>query len=152
MIVRETKYSSDYLPLLLLADPDEKAIKEYVYRSRIFVCEENEYVVGIAAVTKENGNTYEIKNIAVLNEFHRCGIGKKLIATIKTNFKGSRLVVGTADTSTNAQKFYESCGFKKFHTIKDFFITNYQTKVFENGLQCKDMIMFQIEECTDKEE
>jgi ribosomal protein S18 acetylase RimI-like enzyme len=147
MDVRETRYSPEYLPLLLTADPDEQAINNYIFRSRIFVCEKENDVVGIAAVTKEGSNTYEIKNIAVQENLQRCGVGKRLISTLKARYSGSRLIVGTADTSSGALKFYKSCGFVKFGVIKDFFVNNYETPIFENGLQCKDMILLEMKRC-----
>jgi ribosomal protein S18 acetylase RimI-like enzyme len=144
MDIRETGYSPEHLPLLLTADPDEQAIHNYIFRSRIFVCERKQEVVGIAAVTKEGRDTYEIKNIAVQKNAQRCGVGMRLISTLKASFQGSKLIVGTADTSIDAQKFYQSCGFVKYGVITDFFIDNYQNKIFENGLQCKDMVLFEM--------
>jgi ribosomal protein S18 acetylase RimI-like enzyme len=144
MIVLETGFFPEYLPLLLIADPDEQAINEYIFRSRIFVCKKNDEIVGIAAVTKESSNTYEIKNIAVQKNEQGCGVGKSLILAIKAIYSGNRLIVGTADTSIRAQQFYERCGFVKCGAIKDFFINNYDKEIFEDGLQCKDMILFKI--------
>lgn len=149
MIVRETEYLPEYLSLLLTADPDEQAIKDYIFRSRIFLCEKNDEIVGIVAVTKENRNTYEIKNIAVQKNIQRCGVGRSLIFTLKAAYSGSKLIVGTADTSTSAQQFYENCGFAKNGIIKDFFINNYEKEIYENGLQCKDMILFEMNNCAD---
>jgi len=141
--ISEAVYSKKYLPLLLSADPDEKAIGNYIYRSRIFIYQMQNEIIAIAAVLKKEKNIYEIKNIAVRKDFQRMGIGKELIKTLKFIFLGKKLIVGTADTSINAQKFYKSCGFKRCGIIEDYFTNNYEKKIYENGLLCKDMILFE---------
>ena len=72
-----------YLDLLLLADPEEKAIDKYINDSEIFSLIENEKVLGQCAVTKIDKYRCEIKN---------------------------------------------------------FFINNYDEEIFDNGIQCIDMI------------
>jgi hypothetical protein len=41
--------------------------------------------------------------------------------------------------------FYKNIGFKYSHTIKDFFVKNYDHEMFENGIQLKDMIYLRME-------
>jgi len=49
--------------------------------------------------------------------------------------------VGTGNSSTQNIKFYEKNGFDITHTIKNFFIDNYDEPIYENGVQCEHMIM-----------
>ena len=55
-----------HLDLLLLADPEEKAIDKYINDSEIFSLIENEKVLGQCAVTKIDKYRCEIKNLTVL--------------------------------------------------------------------------------------
>ena len=46
--------------------------------------------------------------------------------------------------------FYKNCGFVYSHTVKDFFINNYDHEMFEGGKQLRDMIYLKIEFVKDK--
>lgn len=132
-----------YLDLLLLADEQEDMIDRYLERGTMYVLDDN----GIKAecvVTNENDGILEIKNIAVLPKYQGMGYGKALIEWIKKEYKESHsiLQVGTGDSPTTIP-FYEKCGFKKSHTIKNFFIDNYDHPIIEEGIQLTDMVYLQ---------
>lgn len=132
-----------YLDLLLLADEQEDMIDRYLERGTMYVLDDN----GIKAecvVTNENDGILEIKNIAVLPKYQGMGYGKALIEWIKKEYKESHsiLQVGTGDSPTTIP-FYEKCGFKKSHTIKNFFIDNYDHPIIEGGIQLTDMVYLQ---------
>ena len=133
-----------YLDLLLLADEQEDMIDRYLERGTMYVLDDN----GIKAecvVTDENDGILEIKNIAVLPKYQGMGYGKALIEWIKKEYKESHsiLQVGTGDSPTTIP-FYEKCGFKKSHTIKNFFPDNYDHPIIEGGIQLTDMIYLQM--------
>lgn len=132
-----------YLDLLLLADEQEDMIDRYLERGTMYVLDDN----GIKAecvVTNENDGILEIKNIAVLPKYQGMGYGKALIEWIKKEYKESHsiLQVGTGDSPTTIP-FYEKCGFKKSHTIKNFFPDNYDHPIIEGGIQLTDMVYLQ---------
>lgn len=95
-------------------------------------------------VTDEGNNILEIKNIATVPEYHRKGYGKALIDFIAMRYRGqySILQVGTGDSPLTIP-FYEKCGFVRTHSIKNFFIDNYDHPIFECGIQLIDMIYLQ---------
>ena len=133
-----------YLDLLLLADEQEDMIDRYLERGTMYVLDDN----GIKAecvVTNENDGILEIKNIAVLPKYQGMGYGKALIEWIKKEYKESHsiLQVGTGDSPTTIP-FYEKCGFKKSHTIKNFFIDNYDHPIIEGGIQLTNMVYLQM--------
>ena len=133
-----------YLDLLLLADEQEDMIDRYLERGTMYVLDDN----GIKAecvVTNENDGILEIKNIAVLPKYQGMGYGKALIKWIMQEYKESHsiLQVGTGDSPTTIP-FYEKCGFKKSHTIKNFFIDNYDHPIIEGGIQLTDMVYLQM--------
>ena len=134
-----TDNKKKYIDLLLLADPEEKAIDKYLNDCEVFYLTENEKVLGQCAAIEIDKHKCEIKNLAVCKTMHRKGYGKNLIALICEYYKGkyTSILVGTAD---NGIEFYEKCGFKISHKIKNFFIDNYDIPIYDDGVQCIDMI------------
>ena len=134
-----TDNKKKYIDLLLLADPEEKAIDKYINDCEVFYLTENEKVLGQCAAIEIDKHKCEIKNLAVCKTMHRKGYGKNLIALICEYYKGkyTSILVGTAD---NGIEFYEQCGFKISHKIKNFFIDNYDIPIYDDGVQCIDMI------------
>lgn len=143
-IYKVIKEKKRYIDLLLLADEQEDMIDRYLERGTMYVLDDN----GIKAecvVTSETDDILEIKNIAVLPEYQGMGYGKALIEWIKKEYKESHsiLQVGTGDSPTTIP-FYEKCRFKKSHTIKNFFIDNYDHPIIEGGIQLTDMVYLQM--------
>ena len=132
-----------FLPLLLLADEQEDMIDRYLDKGVLYVLDDDG-IKSECVVTDEDGGIIEIKNIATWPEYQRKGYGKTLIDYIVMKYKDkySILQVGTGDSSLTIP-FYERCGFTRSHSIKNFFIDNYNHPIFENGVQLVDMIVLQ---------
>ena len=141
-IVSENKKA--YLPLLLLADESERMIDRYLDRGTLFILQNDAAeTVGVCVVTVENEETIEIKNLAVAPNFQKQGWGKFLIDHVKNTYKGRQykvLLVGTGE-SPAILPFYEKCGFKISHRIKNFFKDNYEHPIIEDGVQLIDMVV-----------
>ncbi|HPY37572.1 MAG TPA: GNAT family N-acetyltransferase, partial [Clostridia bacterium] len=127
--------------LLLIADPDEDVVREYIDKCTIYEYTENNRVLGIAA-TLELDDALEVKNIAVDPTSQRGGVGSKLIKHIQQLSK-QRLIVGTADVSAKAQTFYIRNGFRVFGKLPRFFVDNYAEPVYDEGRLCRDMILLE---------
>ena len=146
MEIRE--YTGDrrlLMELLLLADEQPQMVERYLNKGKMFILDDD----GIKAeclVTDEGEGVLEIKNIAVLPNFHRKSYGKALIDFLIRMFSRtySVLQVGTGDSPLTVP-FYEKCGFEKHHVIKDFFIENYDHPIIEAGVQLKDMVYLRRE-------
>jgi len=135
-----TEDKEKYMPLLFLADEQEDMIYKYLDKGRMLLLDDN----GIKAecvVTDEGDGVLEIKNIAVLPEAQKNGYGKTLIEYIVKEFSGkfSSLQVGTGDSPLTVP-FYERCGFKRAHVVKNFFVDNYDHPIYECGVQLVDMV------------
>ena len=144
-IIKVTDDKDKYMDLLLLADEQESMIKKYLYRGELFVLFDDDLKT-VSVVTQENEETYEIKNIATYEKYQGKGYGSMMIKYIIENIKtkGKQLLVGTGE-SDNIINFYKKFGFEYSHTIKDFFIDNYDHEMYENGKQLKDMIYLKID-------
>lgn len=141
MEIREIKENKKrFLSLLLLADEQESMIDRYIDRGTMYVLDDN----GIkceCVVTDEGDGVLEIKNIATEPGYQGHGYGKTLIDFVATKYKGkySVLQVGTGDCPSTVP-FYEKCGFTRSHSIKNFFMDNYDHPIYECGVQLRDMV------------
>ena len=70
------------------------------------------------------------------------GYGQAIIHDIVKRYQDdySILQVGTGETTVG---FYEKCGFRRSHVIKNFFTDYYNHPIFEYGKQLIDMIYLQ---------
>ncbi|WP_337041289.1 GNAT family N-acetyltransferase [Emticicia sp. 17c] len=130
--------------LLLLADPSYQAIEIYLPYSDVFVVELAHKVIGVYVLYPLNKQESEIKNIAVLEKYQGKGIGKLLLQHAiaearKRAYK--KLWIGTSNASIGQLYLYQQQGFEITELKKNFFIDNYPEPIFENGLQCKHILM-----------
>lgn len=135
-----TDNKRDYMSLLLLADEQEDMVEKYLDKGAMYVLEDDG-IKGECVVTDEGNGVLEIKNIATSPEFQGKGYGKFLIDFIADKYAGiyTTLQVGTGDSPLTIP-FYEKCGFKRHHLIKNFFLDNYDHPIFEEGVQLIDML------------
>ena len=120
------------MELLLLADPSRELVQEYIRRGTCFVAERKGQIIGVYVLLPTRPQTVELVNIAVMPSHQGKGIGKKLlkhaIQTAKSN------------SSIGQLAFYQKCGFRMIGIDFDFFTRHYSEAIFENGIQCRDMI------------
>ena len=132
-----------YLTLLLLADEQEDMVDRYLERGTMYVLEDD----GIKAecvVTDEGAGVLELKNIAVEPGFQGRGYGRALVDFLVKTYGGkySVLQVGTGD-SPSTIPFYEACGFRRHHVVRNFFTDHYDHPIYECGVQLVDMVYLQ---------
>ncbi|WP_313001331.1 GNAT family N-acetyltransferase [Chryseobacterium gleum] len=130
--------------LLLLADETKEAIDQYIFKSDIYLLHDDVEDIAVMALSKSNETELEIKNVAVIESYRSKGIGSILMNKAKEIARENHyktLIVGTSDTGFQQIRFYEKNGFKKTGIRKDFFIENYPSPIFENGLQMRDMVL-----------
>lgn len=132
-----------YMSLFLLADEQPEMIEKYINDSRTYVLDDNG-IKGEITVKDVGGGILEIKNIAVYPEYQKQGCGKKLIDFVIAKFSGQYgiLQVGTGKSPLTLP-FYKKCGFTVSHTVKNFFVDNYDHEITEAGVVLKDMIYLQ---------
>ena len=111
--------------LLLLADPSQKIVEGYLNRGDCYIAESDNQVIGVYILLPTSPETVEVANIAVVEKHHGKGIGKMLVINA---------------IQTAKKKGYKKCGFRITGIDIDFFIRCYQEEIFENGIQCRDMI------------
>ncbi|WP_044339300.1 GNAT family N-acetyltransferase [Rossellomorea aquimaris] len=144
MMIRKRKTDEELpMELLLLADPSEEIVKEYVSRGECFVAELEQKIVGVYVLLPTRPETIELVNVAVAEEMNGRGIGKQLVmdAVKIAQEKGYKTIdVGTGNSSVGQLALYQKCGFRVVGVDVDFFVRHYPEPIFENGIQCRDMI------------
>ena len=130
--------------LLLLADPSKDLVSKYLDKSFCYVVEsENEGTIGVIVLVPISNHIIEIMNLAVDESYQGKGVGTLLLKHgIQTAAeKGyNRVEIGTGNSSINQLALYQKVGFRIIGIDHDFFIRNYEEPIFENGIQCRDMI------------
>ena len=136
--IRENK--KEYLELLLLADEQESMIDRYLDKGSMYALFEDG-VRAVCVVTDEGGGILELKNLAVWPEYQRKGYGAAMIRFLEERYRGQYgiLQVGTGDSPLTVP-FYEACGFRRSHTVKNFFTEYYDHPIYEAGVLLKDMV------------
>jgi ribosomal protein S18 acetylase RimI-like enzyme len=135
------------MELLLLADPSEEIVMEYVSRGECFVAEQEQKIVGVYVLLPTRPETIELVNVAVAEKQQGRGIGKLLVmdAIKAAKTKGCKTIeVGTGNSGIGQLALYQKCGFRIVGVDLDFFIRHYPEEIYENGIQCRDMIRFSL--------
>lgn len=141
------------LPLLLLAEPSERALRwslahlsDAVYRLDVDGPPPSADPAG-AATMRWEGDPCEIVELAVAGARQGQGLGRRFLDWIATEARrrGKRVVeVGTANASLGNIAFYQRCGFRMHHVRRDYF-SYHRAPVFEHGIEVRDLLVFQRE-------
>lgn len=133
------------MDLLLLADPSVDVIESYLSRSIVYVAERvPSDIIGVCAVLPTRPRTMEIVNVAVSEAWQQRGIGQRMLRAVMEDVcrkhRVSRLEIATGNSSFSQLRLYQKLGFRMSHIEHDFFVQNYAEPIFENGLQCRDLV------------
>ena len=131
------------MSLLLLADPSEEQVMSYALKGECYIAVEAGEVVGVYVLLQKDEHTAEIMNVAVAEPRQGKGFGKKLILhalEVAKSLGVKKVEIGTGNSSIGQLALYEKCGFQKASIIENYFIDNYPDPIFENGIQCRDMV------------
>lgn len=137
-----------FMELLLLADPSEKLVRGYADTTNTVGATLDGEPIGVYVLLPKSGQMMELKNIAVRADWQGKGLGKILIghALERAGDRGATSIeVGTGNTSIDQIAFYEKAGFKRRRVDEGFFLRNYDEPIFENGMQCTDMVYLVLE-------
>lgn len=144
MHIRKIDLSEDVpWDLLLLADPSRELVEQYVARGECWVAQREGQLIGVYVLLPTRPETVELVNVAVADEYQGQGIGKQLVLHAVHNARTQSyrtIEVGTGNSSIGQLALYQKCGFRIVGVDRDFFLHHYSEEIYENGLQCRDMI------------
>lgn len=127
------------LPLLLIGDESEYMIARYLDRGTLYAANIGSEPVAVCLTTDEGDNVVEVKNLAVLPQYQRKGIGRAMLEYIERLNSGKTIILGTGETPSTLS-FYQACGYTYSHRIPNFFTDNYDHPIIEDGIMLKDMV------------
>lgn len=145
MIIEKINDKEKYMNLLLDADPSKDAINKYINKGEMYGLIVDNKVVCEIMITKVDNETCELKNLATLKDYQGQGYASKLIEYSFNIYRRryKRMIVGTSE---NMVPFYVLNGFTKYHhTVKNFFIDNYEDEIWDGNMQCIDMYYYSKE-------
>ncbi|WP_409298778.1 GNAT family N-acetyltransferase [Peribacillus sp. SCS-26] len=136
------------MKLLLLADPSERSVRDYLNRGDCYAILEAGEILGVYVLLPTRPETAELVNIAVEEKHQGKGIGRKLVihAISEARSKGFKTIeIGTGNSSVGQLAFYQKCGFRIMGVDFDFFMRHYEEEIYENGIHCRDMIRLSMD-------
>ena len=130
--------------LLLLADPSMKLILEYLQSGECFIYKDGSVILGCYVLKEINIDKVELVNIAVSENKQSHGIGKNYyyICLIMQNKKDTKRSLWGQAILVLINCFYQKAGFRMIGVEIGFFERNYNDKIYENGILCRDKIWF----------
>ncbi|MFK2816895.1 GNAT family N-acetyltransferase [Bacillus subtilis] len=147
-IQKATNFDQALYELLLLADPSKEIVDDYLVRGECYTGYISDELAGVYVIITTRPQTVEIVNIAVKQTMQKQGIGKLLIldAIEKAKHMGAKVIeIGTGNSSIHQLSLYQKCGFRLQAIDHDFFIRHYDEEIFENGIQCRDMVRLYLD-------
>lgn len=132
------------MQLMLLADPSEKLVRAYAQAGHMAGALKEGRPVGVYVLVDQGDDLMELKNIAVCKDLQGHGIGRSLLdhaLRSAGNMGAKRVEVGTGNSSLGQIRFYEAAGFRRVRLDKGFFLRSYDEPIYENGMQCTDMVI-----------
>ncbi|MGE1210156.1 GNAT family N-acetyltransferase [Bacillus pumilus] len=135
------------MDLLLLADPSKEKVLTYVQSGSCYAAFHEEDVIGVYVLTSLSQHSVEIMNVAVKESWQGRGIGKQLVRHAIAEAKAAgfhTIEIGTGNSSIQQLALYQKCGFRLTSIDRDFFLKHYDEPIYENGIQCIDMVRLSL--------
>ncbi len=136
------------MDLLLIADPSEELLKNYLKKGTCYTAKLKGETTGVILTLETKPKTIEIMNIAVKEKSQNKGIGKQLLLHVIDEIKkgsANTIEIGTGNPGVVQMLLYQKCGFRIIGIDFYFFRNNYPEKIYENGIECRDMIRMRID-------
>ena len=136
------------MDLFLLADPSEELVRSYLEKGTGYVAEFDNRIIAAAIIMGTDPGTVEIMNIAVREDLHNKGIGKRLMLFMIDEIKkgsAKRIEIGTGNPGVVQMLLYQKCGFRIVDIDPDFFRRTHPERIYENGIECRDMMRMRID-------
>ena len=134
--------------LPLNTDPSKKQVEEFLKHGVCFIAEVIGKIIGVILLNQISSNKLEIKNISLADDYQDKGTGKELI-NFTINYAKQKnysyICIVTGNSSINQLAIYQKCDFRIIDIDFDFFRNNHDDPIYENGIECRDMIRLQME-------
>ena len=134
--------------LLYEADSSREAVADYIARGSCYIARIEDRTVGVSVLLRTRPFTMELVNLCVAEPYRRQGIATRLIAHAAERARAAEcriLEVGTGNAGIGQLALYQRCGFSIASIEKDYFVRYYPEPIYENGIECRDMVRLRME-------
>lgn len=133
--------------MLLLGDYTMEAINQYAINAEMYTMEYYGEEIGIYALTRLDKINYEIKSIAIHEQFRGTGLGQLLLehATNTSRNDGAHyLWIGTSNMAFKQMRMFQKAGFEMHSVREEFFVNKevYPYERYKEEVLIKHMLMF----------
>ena len=137
-------------PLFELAEDSTELLDGYINDGRVFVAfDDDGKPVGHVQLIDAGDGVAEVKNVAVLSDARRRGVGRALFDTAIDicRSEGSReLTLFTATADTGVLRFYQRLGFRLVAVERDWFnvARGYPPGIIIDGIELRDRVQLTL--------
>ena len=130
------------------ADDSEELLDAYIDLGQLWVARAAGEVVGhLQAVPRDDG-VWEVTNTAVVESQRGRGVGRALLerAVDEARVAGvRRLILATGAADVGNLRFYQRCGFRMTHVVRDVFTpeNGYPPGLVVDGIPLLDQVWFE---------
>ena len=120
----------------------------YELRGTCYIARLGGRSVGVSVLLRTRPFTMELVNLCVAEPYRRQGIATRLIAHAAERARAAKcriLEVGTGNAGIGQLALYQRCGFSIDSIEKDYFVRHYPEPIYENGIECRDMVRLRME-------
>jgi len=141
----------DLRDLFELAEDSASQLDIYIADGEVLVALTNDQIVGhLQLIAAVDGESMEIKNMAVRPQQQGRGIGRALVLAaleLARNWGSRRVSVATAAADVGNLRFYQRLGFRMTRVERDAFMpaTGYTKPVDIDGITLRDRVWFDLE-------
>ncbi|MFQ8827220.1 MAG: GNAT family N-acetyltransferase [Alistipes sp.] len=132
--------------MLYEADPSREAVADYIARGMLHSPARGR-TVGVSVLLRTRPFTMELVNLCVAEPYR----GKASPPADRPCRRKARaakcriLEVGTGNAGIGQLALYQRCGFSIDSIEKDYFVRHYPEPIYENGIECRDMVRLRME-------
>jgi ribosomal protein S18 acetylase RimI-like enzyme len=133
------------------AEDSDELLSTYLELGQVWVARDaGGEVVGHLQAVERDGGDWEVTNTAVREDQRGRGIGRALLQEAVTAARTAgvrRVVLATAAADVGALRFYQRCGFRMTHVVRDVFTParGYPEGLDVDGIPLLDQVWFDLE-------
>jgi GNAT superfamily N-acetyltransferase len=132
------------------ADDSEELLATYIDLGRVWVARgAGGEVIGHLQAVPRAGNVWEITNTAVVESQRGQGVGRALLQRAVDAARSAgvrRMVLATGAADVGNLRFYQRCGFRMTHVVRDVFTpaNGYPARLEVDGIPLLDQVWFEL--------
>ncbi|MGN6575085.1 MAG: GNAT family N-acetyltransferase [Nocardioides sp.] len=130
------------------ADDSQDLLDAYIDLGSVWVARAGDEVIGHLQAVPRDQETWEVTNTAVVQAQRGRGAGRALLERAADEARAAgarRLIVGTGAAGIGNLRFYQRCGFRMTHVVRDVFTpaNGYPPGLEVDGIPLLDQVWFE---------